>query len=155
MTPRECNNCNNHKQGEITPLCRSCLNTITPNFPYWSPTMALVGCSTCEYNENLGSEPPCVDCSLVGNGHIYGWKAKTDTVAVIKVDEINNPSHYTKGGIEAIDYMKAKLTREEFIGYLRGSCMKYLSRLGEKDSRSKDSAKAAWYAKRLEAELNA
>ena len=43
-----------------------------------------------------------------------------------------NPSHYQVGGIETIDYMRAKSTPEEFEGYLRLSALKYLSRVGHK-----------------------
>jgi hypothetical protein len=61
---------------------------------------------------------------------------------------VNSPPHYTKGGIETIDYIQAKLSPEEYRGYLRGNLLKYASRLGEKDS--DDAGKAAWYAQRLE-----
>ena len=47
-------------------------------------------------------------------------------------DNINAPDHYTKGGIETIDYIKAKLTSEEYEGYLKGNVLKYLSREHEK-----------------------
>ena len=50
-----------------------------------------------------------------------------------KPDMVNSPPHYTVGGIETIDYIQAKLTPEEFRGYLKGSCIKYSSRLGQKD----------------------
>ena len=38
------------------------------------------------------------------------------------------PAHYAIGGIEAIDYIRAKLTPEGYIGYLEGNILKYLSR---------------------------
>lgn len=47
-------------------------------------------------------------------------------------DNINAPDHYTKGGIETIDYIKAKLTPEEYEGYLKGNVLKYLSREHDK-----------------------
>jgi hypothetical protein len=31
------------------------------------------------------------------------------------------PDHYKAGGIEAIDYIQAKLSPEEFAGYCRGN----------------------------------
>jgi len=64
-------------------------------------------------------------------------------------DEINSPDHYTVGGIETIDYLKAKLTPEEFRGYLKGNALKYLSRATYKGHSSKDHAKAQWYINRL------
>jgi hypothetical protein len=68
-------------------------------------------------------------------------------------EEINQPSHYMVGGIEAIDYMKAKATREEFLGFLRLSVLKYLSRAGYKESALKDFKKSKWYLDRLIKEL--
>lgn len=65
-----------------------------------------------------------------------------------KVDMVNHPPHYTTGGIETIDYIKAKLTPEEFIGYLKGSVIKYTSRAGKKDDVVQDLEKAQWYMNR-------
>lgn len=64
-------------------------------------------------------------------------------------DDVNNPSHYTSGGIETIDYQKAKATPEEFRGHLRLTALKYLSRAGLKDDTLKDLKKAQWYVNRL------
>ena len=61
------------------------------------------------------------------------------------IDMVNSPPHYLTGGIETIDYIKAKLTAEEFKGYLRGNVLKYASRKKGGD----DMGKAAWYADRL------
>ena len=66
----------------------------------------------------------------------------------VRPDMVNSPPHYTSGGIETIDFIQAKLSPEEYRGYLRGNLLKYASRLGEKDS--DDAGKAAWYAQRLE-----
>ena len=68
-------------------------------------------------------------------------------------DEVNSPSHYTSGGIETIDYMRAKASPEEFRGYLRLNALKYLSRAGLKGDAVVDLKKAAWYINRLIAEL--
>lgn len=64
-------------------------------------------------------------------------------------DPVNNPAHYTAGGIECIDYLKAKLTPDEFAGFLRGNVIKYLSRAGKKGGAVEDYKKAAWYLARL------
>ena len=60
-----------------------------------------------------------------------------------------NPPHYTSGGIETIDYIKAKLTPEEYRGYLKGNVLKYISRAGKKGDPREDYAKARWYIERL------
>lgn len=44
-----------------------------------------------------------------------------------QVDPIK-PSHYNVGGIETIDFIRAKLTKEEYKGYCKGNVIKYLSR---------------------------
>ena len=60
-----------------------------------------------------------------------------------------NPDHYKVGGIEAIEYIKAKLSPEEFRGYCRGNALKYLSRAGHKDDTAQEYRKAIWYIERL------
>ena len=72
-------------------------------------------------------------------------KATPQEWAAIRPDMVNSPPHYLTGGIETIDYIKAKLTAEEFKGYLRGNVLKYASRKKGGD----DMGKAAWYADRL------
>ena len=67
-------------------------------------------------------------------------------------DQIN-PDHYKIGGIETIDYMKAKSTPEEFKGHLRLTALKYLSRYGKKDNELQELKKAKWYLNRLIQEL--
>jgi hypothetical protein len=64
-------------------------------------------------------------------------------------DMVNHPPHYKIGGIETIDYMKAKSTPEEFKGHLRLTVIKYLSRTGYKSDALEDLKKAQWYLNRL------
>ena len=66
----------------------------------------------------------------------------------VRPDMVNSPPHYTAGGIETIDYIKAKLSDEGYRGYLQGNLLKYASRIGKKGS--DDAGKAAWYADRLD-----
>jgi Protein of unknwon function (DUF3310) len=63
-------------------------------------------------------------------------------------DKVNNPSHYTHGGIETIDYLKAKLSKEEFIGFCKGNIFKYLSREALKNGKE-DMKKAQWYLNKM------
>ena len=70
-----------------------------------------------------------------------------------KVDMVNSPPHYKVGGIEVIDFIKAKLTTEEFRGYLQGNVLKYSSRVGYKGDASEDLAKLVWYANKLQETL--
>ena len=59
-------------------------------------------------------------------------------------DNVNNPAHYGQGNIEAIEYIEDFMTREEFIGYLRGNIAKYLHRWRYKNG-MEDLEKAQWY----------
>jgi hypothetical protein len=70
------------------------------------------------------------------------------------VDEVNSPAHYTVGGYEALDVIKAKLTPEEFIGYCKGNILKYLMRANYKGSHDTDCSKATYYAAEMEEAIN-
>ena len=59
-----------------------------------------------------------------------------------------NPAHYKVGGIETIDFIEAKLTAEEYRGYLRGNVLKYTSRADHKGDRLENLKKAQWYLNR-------
>ena len=63
-------------------------------------------------------------------------------------DMVNKPSHYNKGDIECIDGIKAMLSEEEYIGYLRGNSLKYRWRYPYKNG-VEDLKKADWYEKKL------
>jgi len=43
-------------------------------------------------------------------------------------DNVISPAHYTQGGIECIEAIKAAMNAIEYQGYLKGNCMKYLWR---------------------------
>jgi hypothetical protein len=64
-------------------------------------------------------------------------------------DLVNNPNHYRQSSTETIDIIKSSMTVEEFHGYLKGACMKYMSRYKYKGNAIQDLEKAEWYLKRL------
>ena len=64
-------------------------------------------------------------------------------------DAVNHPSHYTGGNIECIDAIKASMTNEAFLGYLKGNIQKYLWRYEKKVAPIEDLKKAKWYLERL------
>ena len=57
---------------------------------------------------------------------------------------MNHPQHYTKGGVECIDAIRASMTQEAFAGYCKGNIMKYIFRYEDKGG-SEDLEKAAVY----------
>jgi hypothetical protein len=61
---------------------------------------------------------------------------------------VNHPEHYNQGDIECIDALEACSTKEEFLGWLRLTAIKYLWRAQEKGEQIQDLEKAKWYIDR-------
>ena len=68
------------------------------------------------------------------------------------VDDKINPSHYKTDTIECIDAIEAMLTPEEFIGFLRGSIVKYGWRYPKKNG-VEDLNKSQWFTNKLISKL--
>lgn len=68
-------------------------------------------------------------------------------------DNVNNPSHYASGDIECIDAIKASMTKEAFLGYLKGNIQKYVWRYEKKINPVQDLKKARWYMERMVREM--
>lgn len=58
-------------------------------------------------------------------------------------DLVNQPPHYRRGGMEAIDAIEAFE-----LDYHLGNAVKYILRAGHKDDIKQDIAKARWYLDR-------
>lgn len=58
-------------------------------------------------------------------------------------------SYYDAGGIETINVIRAKLTTEQFKGWLLGNVIKYSCRLNYKGSAQRDAEKVQVYSKLL------
>ena len=97
-----------------------------------------------EANDMLDAREPMIDYSLP-DYRLPGMKHSD----YIMLDDVNQPDHYMAGGMEAIDVIKAKLTPEEWRGYLKGNTLKYLLRCNYKGSHDKDVCKASYYITRL------
>jgi hypothetical protein len=65
------------------------------------------------------------------------------------MDMVNRPPHYVQGGIETIDVIQSRLTKEEFVGYLKGTKMKYDLRYPFKGDIEGDLAKSEWFRHKL------
>ena len=67
------------------------------------------------------------------------------------MDNVNHPSHYTRGKIEVIDFIE-----DQGLGFNLGNVVKYVARNGHKESKGKspevkaleDLKKARWYLDR-------
>ena len=74
---------------------------------------------------------------------------KTPTLKkALSKDAVNHPEHYTKGGIETIDFIEAKE-----LGYNLGNVIKYVTRADHKGKKLEDLKKGAWYLAREIANL--
>ena len=70
-------------------------------------------------------------------------------------DRVNSPSHYTRGGREAIDTIEDAIqdAPNVTVGMLHAQVLKYLLRLWLKDNTLEDAKKAQWYLDRLISKL--
>ena len=95
---------------------------------------------------------------------IYGWYKELDQATCendevnccnkeSNADMVNHPSHYTQGGIECIDALKAATVSKTGIEAIcTANAIKYLWRYEEKNG-IEDVKKARWYIDRLIKEL--
>ncbi len=72
-----------------------------------------------------------------------------ETMASKEQDSVNNPEHYNKLDVEAIDLIEMSMTRNEFLGYLKGNVLKYIIRYKHKGKAAEDLGKCIWYLTRL------
>lgn len=69
---------------------------------------------------------------------------KKTTAMFVEHDTKPEDSHYTKGGIQPIDYITANS-----MGFLEGNVIKYVTRYKYKGKRLEDLRKAKFYIERL------
>ena len=70
---------------------------------------------------------------------------------VSEEDSVNNPYHYTRGRVEAIDVIEDAIVEapSPMAGFLQGQVLKYMLRLWHKIDAKEDAEKARWYLDRL------
>lgn len=114
------------------------------------------------FTDNYGCEFGEMDEQTVKK--IYGWYKELKLSACENaedkccdrnpdVDMVNHPSHYTQGGIECIDALKAATVSKTGIeAVCTANAIKYLWRYEEKNG-IEDVKKARWYIDRLIKEL--
>jgi hypothetical protein len=94
------------------------------------------------------------DCAECDRDDIYGWTEIKSRDGELKMSQDKKSNYYDTGNIETIEIIKAKLTHEQYIGYLLGNVIKYACRLNFKGHKSRDSEKLANYSKWLNDEIN-
>ena len=94
----------------------------------------------CRWNNLSGkSTEDCywflVNEGLIGNPEqpeINFVKAEHNDEVEPTNDAVQHPSHYTQGGIECIDAIRASMTADGFCDYCKGNIIKYIWRWRDK-----------------------
>lgn len=74
----------------------------------------------------------------------YDTKSDEKDKDIPVTDSVHHPNHYTSGDIECIDAIRASMTPEQFAGYCKGNCLKYIWRFEHKNQ-TEDIQKAQVY----------
>lgn len=115
-------------------------------------------CATC-YKYLNGCVPktdagPVVSCNDYSSNIAFTSAVRVAQAPTMEVPEpkkpdmVNHPPHYTKGGIECLDAIRASMTDDEYKGYLKGNIIKYLWRYEWKNG-LEDLKKAQFYQNKL------
>lgn len=96
----------------------------------------------CEHCGNIMYYSKPLECYLCNDQMCLGFGKPVP--AKEEKEAVNHPDHYTAGGMEVIDILKAKLTTEQLEGFLLGNVIKYTTRYGHKNG-IEDLKKARWY----------
>ncbi len=107
-----------------------------------------------EYIDKLNNVPPGAMLSYPSDD--WRYVAEAGRVIQLKLeDNINSPKHYSHNrlGIECIQAIEASMSKEQFIGWLKGQIIKYIWRFEYKGKPVEDCKKAQFYLNRLIEEL--
>lgn len=110
-------------------------------------------CNDCFHNKPHDEQNYCMDedtCDRTGSAVVCIPYAETTT------NRDPKSRHYDAGGVEVQDVIKAKLTPEQYEGWLLGNVIKYSLRMNFKGQKERDKEKVAFYSKWLrdEQEIN-
>ena len=98
-------------------------------------------CDTCRFHNADYNEEPC-ESWIKAKGRTY-WTPNNDT------DKDPKARYYDAGNIETLDIIKAKLTPEQYEGFLLGNMIKYSCRANFKDQKTRDIEKISFYSDKL------
>jgi hypothetical protein len=161
MPIRNCTTCQVEYAEAICPQCTG------PNWPNWADgseepdALADAYAKISELQQQIDAvykaycgrdlmHLPLVDAVGKVMDELRGFdEARADVIGSngndgLHYDAVNHPPHYTQGGIECIDAIKAALTPEEWRGYCKGNALKYVWRERHKGG-DESLQKAAWY----------
>jgi hypothetical protein len=103
-------------------------------------------CVNCTYYSTSADDRPCSICfhNARKGEHDY-WTPKDPNVVDLSPDR----TYYDQGDISTLHIIKAKLTSEQYEGFLLGNIIKYSARLNWKGAKKSDSDKIADYSRWL------
>ena len=116
----------------------------------------------CEYGYEVRIDSPIDPEDNRGMGGLFLYSPEPDAPEDTPdenedVDMVNSPPHYNHGGIETIELIEMYLSPEEFIGYLKGTVLKYRERAPYKGKMNEDYDKAykywSWILEKKDTEL--
>ena len=91
-----------------------------------------------EYEQNIDWKKVEENANNVAKMYHEEWEKRLKSKEGIDLnttessDQVNHPSHYTRGEIECIDAIRASMTPVEFQAYCKGNVMKYIWRYVDK-----------------------
>ena len=101
-------------------------------------------CGSCT---NTLTSNECFDCMSYSN-----WKGTKEDKPIDTGTATSSP-HYNKLVLQPVEMNQLCLTKEEFIGFLKGNIIKYSMRCGLKDEVEKEQNKIRQYKKWLDEAL--
>lgn len=75
-------------------------------------------------------------------------RERKETIESAVKDVVNSPDHYASGKFECIDAIESSMSKEAFLGYLKGNVQKYMWRYQKKGG-VESLKKAEWHLKRM------
>ena len=105
---------------------------------------------SCESCVNSGVSMWCEPCDICDN--FSRWKG-TEEDKPIDTGTASSSPHYNKLVLQPVEMNQLCLTKEEFIGFLKGNIIKYSMRCGLKDEVEKEQNKIRQYKKWLDEAL--
>ena len=91
---------------------------------------------------------PCPKCNLYHISEKHNCMPGVKDIPKVH-DSVNHPSHYTNGSIECLSAIRASMSDDQYIGYLKGVIMKYIWRMDLKGNAIEDLKKGKFYLNEL------
>ena len=133
------------KPKEIAEACGVRMHTVY-NITYMARKTASSVPTNAQIRDRLATLPMVRTHPVTGKLLMQGG---ADIVTTHHTDMVNNPPHYTTGGVETIDFIEAKK-----LDYNLGNVVKYITRADHKGDRHEDLCKARWYLNRAIASVS-